>query len=117
MPKLARLVRENDRIIAATIDDAGKVVCQYFPKTMSFDDVKAEVLGTSAPEKKAVTTAEENVKDKTVTVPAPPVVTRPRVSREQMIAALEKAEIKVDVFDPVKLRAAYKALIAKGGDK
>ena len=113
--KITKLVRNHENVLVYLLDDSGKISLRTFSKNMSNDEIKAEITGAPKPGKNLFRDVTEKA-EKVPTIPAPEPVNRPRVSREQMIAALTAAKIEVDVFDPAKLRAAYKELIAKGGE-
>jgi hypothetical protein len=112
MMTIKRIIRDNDRVMVSSVDADGNNVIQYFSKQLSNDEIIALVNG----EKSAVVTVpEKEIEEVKNTVPLPPPVLRSRVTREQMIEALKKAKIDVDIFDPAKLRAAYKKLISGDG--
>ena len=117
--KITRIIRDIDRITVCGVDADNKVFVRHFDKKFTIDEIRASVLGQTELPKEPVISAGADVKkeEKLPTVPTPPQTNRQRVSREQMISVLAAADIKVDVYDPVKLRSAYKALIAKGGEK
>jgi hypothetical protein len=112
--KLIRMIRDNDRVTAYLRGEGGELICKYYPKTMSSDEIMADIAGnpvvqTAAPEK----TPED---EKKPTVPEPPPAPRQRITREQMIAELAKAKVKVNVNDPAALKAAYRTNILQKGE-
>lgn len=112
--EFTRLIRDNDRVTVFLRKENGELECQYFPKSMTNDEIKAVVSGEPLPE----TPANEhgNAPDnKEPTIPEPPPAPRQRITREQMIAELAKAKVKVNVNDPAKLKAAYKQLMEEKG--
>lgn len=112
--EIKKLIRENDRVMVVFADDSGTLAIRYFPKTLTNEEIKADICGTPAP---AAAPVEEKEPEKAVTIPPPPVVNRQRVSRDQMVAAVTAAKINVDINDPAKLKAAYRNLLTRGRDK
>lgn len=114
--EFTRLIRDNDRVTVFLRKENGELECQYFPKSMTNDEIKAVVSGEPLPESPENPPADPA--DNEPTIPEPPPAPRQRITREQMIAELAKAKVKVDVNDPAKLKAAYKQLMEeKGGEK
>ena len=114
--KIKRIIRDNDRVMVSFVDENGNAEIQYFSKVFSNDEIIAVLNGTKKDEIPADKDS-SGEEEKKATVPTLEVVTRQRVSREQMIAALTAAKIEVDIFDPAKLRAAYKKLMGKSEEK
>lgn len=93
-----------------------KLTRRQFPASLTDEEVRAEVLNLPKPEKKvdAVPPAAKT-KEPAKTIPEPPATPKSRVSRQNMIDALEAAG--VTNYEPNnfgKLKAAYEAL-KKGG--
>ena len=110
------MIRDNDRVTVFLRKENGELECQYFPKAMTNEEIRAVVSGEPIPETPANPAAAPV--DQEPTIPEPPPAPRQRITREQMIAELAKAKVKVDVNDPAKLKAAYKQLMEeKGGEK
>lgn len=112
--EIIRMIRDNDRVTAYLRGGEGELICKYYPKTMSSDEIMADIAGTPVVQ----TTAPENAPDdeKKPTIPEPPPAPRQRITREQMIAELEKAKVKVNVNDPAALKAAYRTHILQKGE-
>jgi hypothetical protein len=110
MANITRMIRDNDRVTVFLRKEDGELECQYFPKSMTNDDIKAVVSGEPLSETPANEpgNAPEN---KEPTIPEPPPAPRQRITREQMIAELAKAKVKVNVNDPAALKAAYRTHI------
>lgn len=106
--EVKRFIRENDFVTVVLADGNGNIKVRKFPKYMTDDEIKKSLSGEVIPVKEAVTEPE-----KVNTVPTPQATVRPRISRDQMIAALELAGVKIDFNDPVKLKSAYKELQEK----
>lgn len=104
---IKRFIRDNDFVTVVLGDDSGNIEIRRFAKSMTDDEIKKALVGNIIPKKKADVDIDP---EKVNTVPTPPVTLRPRISRDQMISALELAGMKVDFNDPVKLKAAYKEL-------
>lgn len=111
--EFTRLIRDNDRVTVFLRDADGNLVCKYFPKSMTNDEIKAVVSGEPLPESPENPPAAPA--DQEPTIPEPPPAPRQRITREQMITELAKAKVKVDVNDPAKLKAAYKQLMEEKG--
>lgn len=107
--KLMKLIRGSMRV-TAYIRHNGQTECRTYPKSMTDAEILAQIYGTTAP---APAQAETKEPEKVKTIPTPPILHRRRITREQMIAELEQAKVKVDTTDPAKLKEAYRTM--KGG--
>lgn len=112
MPKLTQLIRDAERV-TAFLRDGDQFFCQYYPKTMTNEQIRAAIAGKPIPPTPEPITPPDATGKKVQTIPTPSPVHRHRVSRDTMIAELAKAKIKVDTNDPVKLKAAYRAMLAR----
>lgn len=107
--EIIRMIRDNDRVTVFLRKEDGDLECQYFPKSMTNDEIKAVVSGEPLPETPENPAAAPA--DQEPTIPEPPPAPRQRITREQMIAELAKAKVKVNVNDPAALKAAYRTHI------
>ena len=92
-----------------------KLTRRQFPSSLTDEEVRAEVLKLPKPEKKTAAVPLSKPKEPAKTIPEPPATPKSRVSRQDMIDALEAAG--VTDYEPNnfgKLKAAYEAL-KKGG--
>lgn len=97
------------------LDAENKLTRRHFPASLTDEEVRAAVLNLPKPEKKTDATPPAKAKEPTKTIPEPPATPKSRVSRQDMIDALEAAG--VTDYEPNnfgKLKAAYEAL-RKGG--
>lgn len=114
MANITRMIRDNDRVTVFLRNEEGELECQYFPKSMTNDEIRAVVSGEPLPESPENPAAAPA--DQEPTIPEPPPAPRQRITREQMIAELAKAKIKVNVNDPAALKAAYRTYILQKGE-
>ena len=112
MANITRMIRDNDRVTVFLRKENGELECQYFPKVMTNDEIRAVVSGEPLPKTPANEPGNTPAKAEP-TIPEPPPAPRQRITREQMIAELAKAKVKVNVNDPAALKAAYRNLIQK----
>lgn len=92
-----------------------KLTRRQFPASLTDEEVRAAVLGMPKPEKKTAAAPASKSKEPAKTIPEPMATPKSRVSRQDMIDALESAG--VTNYEPnnfSKLKAAYEAL-KKGG--
>ena len=97
------------------LDTENKLTRRQFPASLTDEEVRAAVLGMPKPEKKTDAIPPAKPKEPAKTLPEPPATPKSRVSRQDMIDALEAAG--VTDYEPNnfgKLKAAYEAL-KKGG--
>lgn len=97
------------------LDAENKLTRRQFPASLTDEEVRAEVLNLPKPEKKTDAIPPAKPKEPAKTIPEPPATPKSRVSRQDMIDALEAAG--VTDYEPNnfgKLKAAYEAL-KKGG--
>ena len=97
------------------LDAENKLTRRQFPASLTDEEVRAEVLGMPKPEKKTDANPPAKPKEPAKTIPEPPATPKSRVSRQDMIDAVEAAG--VTDYGPNnfgKLKAAYEAL-KKGG--
>ena len=97
------------------LDAENKLTRRQFPSSLTDEEVRAAVLGMPKPEKKVAAVPLSKTKEPAKTIPEPPATPKSRVSRQDMIDALEAAG--VTDYEPNnfgKLKAAYEAL-KKGG--
>lgn len=91
-PEILSIIRAAHAVEVVYMDDKGKIVQKDFPKSMNTADIKAVISGSELPIKKE--DAKEPEKPiKVQTVPEPPVATKNRITRAQMIEALERAGV------------------------
>jgi hypothetical protein len=117
MPKIMSFVRAATAVEVVTKERDGKIALRKFPKTLTDAQIRAHILGEVLPEvpRKDVP---EKAKAPVKTVPDPVLVVKERVTRQQMIDALEAANVTdYDPMNPQSLRSAYDALKAKGKSK
>ncbi len=97
------------------LDAGNKLTRRQFPASLTDEEVRAAVLNLPKPEKKTDAVPAAKPKEPAKTIPEPPATPKSRVSRQDMIDALEAAG--VTDYEPNnfgKLKAAYEAL-KKGG--
>lgn len=109
--RIITFLRSGNSVTVA-FKDNGKIDSKVF-RNMTDAEVKAELLGTPKPEIKPVDAPKKKEPEKTI--PEPPVVPKERVTRQQMIDALEAAGVTdYDSRNRESLTAAYNKL--KGGE-
>lgn len=117
MPEIMSFVRAAAAVEVVIKERDGKIALRKFPKTFTDTQIRARIMGEvlpDPPEKEAP----EKVKAPVKTIPDPPPVVRERVTRQQMMDALEAAKVTdYDPTNPQSLRAAYDALKAGGKSK
>ena len=112
-PYILSFVRSAHSIDVVFLDRNKKIQQLVFPKTMSDIEIRAMVTGQELP------TVNEPKKEeikpvKLATVPEPPVVQKNRVTRSQMINALEQAGITdYNPNNRESLTAAYDKLTSR----
>lgn len=98
------------------LDAENKLTRRQFPSSLTDEEVRAKVLNLPKSEKKTDAAPPSKPKEPAKTIPEPPATPKSRVSRQDMIDALEAAG--VTGYEPNnfgKLKAAYEAL-KKGGE-
>ena len=112
-PYILSFIRAAHSIDVVILDEKGEIQQLVFPKTMSDIEIKAAIFKEQIPQKQEEK-AEPIKPVKVATVPEPPVVQKNRVTRSQMINALEQAGITdYNPNNRESLTAAYDKLTAK----
>lgn len=118
MPKILSFVRAAAAVEVVIKESDGKIALRKFPKMLTDAQIRARILGEVLPDDPPKKDVPEKVKAPVKTIPDPPPVVRERVTRQQMMDALEAAKVTdYDPTNPQSLRAAYDALKAKGKSK
>lgn len=110
--KIITFLRSGNAVTVA-FENNGKIDSKVF-RNMTDAEVKAELLGTPKPEVKPI--EEPKKKEPEKTIPEPPVIPKERITRRNMIAALEAAGVTdYDSRNRESLTTAYNTLKKKGG--
>jgi hypothetical protein len=114
--KILSYIRGAFAVVVGLKDASGNIISRKFPKTMSDAEIKSVLCGTPIPEKApALPGVPEKAEEKSV--PEPPFIPKERVTRQQMIDALEAAGVTgYDSRSRESLTAAYRQL-QKGNAK
>jgi hypothetical protein len=109
--KIISYIRGASVVEVGIKDDDGKISVRRFPKTMSDDDIRAVLNGKLISHKNEQPEQNQKKMPEAPTVPEPPVIPKERVSRQQMIDALEAAGVTdYDSRNRESLTAAYNRL-------
>ncbi len=108
--KILSYIRGASVVEVGMKDDDGKISVRRFPKSMSDAEINAVLNGGTLPEQKTENLSGKN-KEPEKTIPDPPYIPKERISRQQMIDALEAAGITdYDSRNRESLTAAYNKL-------
>ena len=113
--KILSYIRNASAVAVIVKDDDGKVLSKTFSKERSDADIKAEILGLPSPPAPVSEESAKKEQPPVKTIPEPPIVRRERVTRQEMIDALEKA--KINDYDPSRffsLKSRYDEYLRSG---